>query len=56
VAIVWAIADLYVSGHSIAVPLVRGRPLHRWATEILFFVVPLVVAGYVFWKERPPAP
>jgi hypothetical protein len=56
IAVVYAIVDLYLSGHSVAVPLVRGRPLHRFVAEVLLFLVPVVVAAFVFWRDRPPAP
>jgi hypothetical protein len=52
VAIVYAIVDLYLSGHSVAVPEVRGRPLHRFVAEVLLFVGPLAVAVVVFWADR----
>ena len=51
IAIVYAIVNLYLSGHSITtVPLVRGRPLHEWLGNVLVIIVPVVVAAYVFWK------
>jgi hypothetical protein len=53
IAIVYAIVNLYLSGHSIPVPLVRGRPLHEWLGNGLVIVLPLAVAAYVFWRERP---
>ncbi len=55
IAIIYAIVDLYLSGHSVAVPVIRGRPLHHWLANILVFVVPLGVAAYVFWREHPSA-
>ncbi len=56
VAITFAIIDLYLTGHSIAVPLVRGRPLHTWLGDVLVVVVPLGVAAFVFWSEGPKPP
>lgn len=50
IAIVYAIVNLYVAGHSISVPLVRGRPLHEWLGNVLVIIVPVAVAAYVFWK------
>lgn len=52
VAMVYAIVDLYLAGHSIQVPVVLGRPLHRLVAEILVFVGPVAVAAMVFWSER----
>lgn len=54
VAIVYAIVDLYLSGHSVPVPVVWGRPLHRFVAEILLFVAPLAAAVVVFWSDRGP--
>ena len=50
IAILYAIVNLYLTGHSIAVPLVRGRPLHEWLGNLLVIIVPVAVAAYVFWK------
>jgi hypothetical protein len=55
IAIIYAIVGLYLSGHSIAVSVIGGRPLHRLVATILVFVVPLGVAAYVFWRERTGA-
>lgn len=55
IAIVYAIVDLYLSGHSIAVPVIGGQPLHHLLASILVFVVPLGVAAYVFWREHTGA-
>jgi hypothetical protein len=48
--------DLYLSGHSVLVPAVRGRPLHRFVAEVLLCLVPVAVAGLVFRRDRPPVP
>jgi hypothetical protein len=48
IAIGYAVVDLYLAGHSVAVPIVAGRPLHALAAELLVFVVPLATAAIVF--------
>ena len=53
IAIGYAILDLYLSGHSIAVPTVRGRPLHGFVGNLLLLAVPVAVAVFVFWRDRP---
>lgn len=54
-AVVYAIVDLYLAGHSIPVPTVLGRPLHAALAQVLVVVVPLAVAVIVFWSRRPSA-
>jgi len=56
VAILWAIADLYVSGHSIAVPVILGRPLHRLVANVLLVVAPVAAAVLSFLRHRLPDP
>jgi hypothetical protein len=50
IAIAYAIVNLYLTGHSISVPLVGGRPLHEWLGNVLVIIVPVAVAAYVFWR------
>lgn len=56
VAIVYAIVDLYLAGHSIAVPHIRGHPLHQWLADIVVIVAPLGAAAFTFWRGRPRSP